>query len=86
MCTSMKSLHPADESHTGMYSEPVPTVPDTPVDLLYCIYTESGPHRRHRQLFHSSNCTAGLLTRPRVLADAVSAVQVQAIALTSHQR
>jgi len=38
--------------------------------FLHCIYTESGPHRRHRQLFQafsSSNCATGLVTRPKVL-------------------
>ena len=46
-------------------------VPDTPMDsaTLYYIYTESGPHRRHRQLFQALLPTvqAGLVTRPRVL-------------------
>jgi hypothetical protein len=72
---------------TGMYSEPVPTVPDTPVGsaTLYLHRIRSSSSLSSVvPSSSSSNRAASLLTRPRVLADTFSAVQVQAIALGSH--
>src|SRR5271168_4740664 len=56
------------ESHTGMYSEPVPTVPDTPVDsaTLYLHSIRSSSSSWSVVSSSSSNCATGLPTRPRV--------------------
>src|SRR5271156_1708431 len=65
-----ESAIPSLESHTGMYSEPVPIVPDTPVDsatlYLHRIRSSSSSSSVISSS-SSSNCATGLPTRPRVL-------------------
>src|SRR5436305_1897824 len=64
-----RGSNPIPESHTGMYSELVPIVPDTPVDstTLYLHRIRSSSSSSSVVSSSSSNCATGLLTRPRVL-------------------